>query len=79
MSDKQYAIDSSGGFRVVDHAKRIGTFSFPTSPNAEAAKRTPAATARRILGEWWEGCPDKLREEHYALTLDDSLAWSDFE
>lgn len=64
----RYAFDASGTFVVADDSKRIGEFAFPSSPYAIAAKSNPEKTAKTMLANSWEACPDKLREEHYLLS-----------
>ena len=75
-----FAFEENGGFRVIDHDRRIAIYAYPTSPNAEAAKTKPASTACRMLKEWWTGCSDALREDQYVRAVESTgdLRWQPF-
>jgi len=47
----EYAFDDVGGFIAVDHRNRVATYSFPSSPAADAARRRPQTVAKERIAD----------------------------
>ena len=45
----KYKLDAQGGFTVGDTAAKLTSYAYPTSANAQQAKRAPLAVAREML------------------------------
>jgi hypothetical protein len=45
----KYGFDSTGGFAVVDTVPRTWAYAYPTSINANAAKRNPSKVASEMV------------------------------
>ncbi len=44
-----YRIDADGGFTCGDRATKLTSYAYPTSANAQQARRAPMAVAREML------------------------------
>ena len=45
--------DQCGGFYVIDHERERAAYSYPSSPNADAAKIDPLPVARKIAAGFY--------------------------
>lgn len=65
----EYGFDSKGGFYVIDHATRKAAYAYPTSPNAEAAKRNQRAIALKMDPSHNATIISSLEEQHYLAVV----------
>ena len=61
-----YGFDSSGGFYVIDHARRQAAYAYPSSPHATKAKRNPAKVRDAMAADFGKpAVPPEIVERLY--------------